>query len=327
MTTQALQNLNNPEKIADLKKVIDNIVSSDAINEAKKIMVELENIFSRNSDFEKLDHSLFNTFNDFLVSLKFVLLFKLSDKEIIDLIASRFDFIFNNPDYDLYRKIRYKIASLSSLEERDIFKEKIRQALLNNKMLLGTQKITVSGIEHDPTVSAWIKDYSIKLGTDSVDALKMSEYIVKDQNTKTLTPGDKAKLKILFNFFEKIKISSIEYPAFEENFVAILPNQEIAVVSGGRLEKVSQETVKAARNISFATYQEKTSSLLSKPASAKASPTVTAQAIQPSSTLNELEQMLKKYSESSLEYKAISQEISRLKRSELKKTQKIDAKK
>lgn len=333
MDQQTLQNLNNQEKIAEFKNTIDDIIISDMVGDAKKILVGLESLFSHHPDFGKADYSLFSVFQKFYISLKFVIIFELPEKEILDLISNHFDFVFKYPEYDLERKIKYKISSINDLEERDEFKAKIRQALLNNKMSFGQGKIMVSGIEQRATVSTWLKDCYMKLGVGPINSLKINEYLVNDPNTKNLSVDDKAKLKILLNFFEKIKVSSQEDPLFEESFVAILPNEDIVLISSGQPEKINQEIVKSAKSLSSLD-----NGLIDKQVlptfstSFPAQPTATQPASIKSepisfSPLEELEQSLKNYSESSFEHKALRQEISRLKKSELTKAQYADAKK
>lgn len=324
MNQKTMQALNNSEKINELKSLIDEIIISDSVAEAKRLIVELESIFSANSDFEKADKALFEVFENFLVSLRFVILFELPDKDIISLLNNHFNFIFEHPDYDFNRKIKYKISSIDSLEGRDEFKEKLRQVILNNKTILGHGKILVSGIEQEPTVAAWIKDYYVKVGLEPVDALKLSEYIVGNTNTKSLTADDREKLKVLLNIFENIKVSSLESPVFEESFVAILPNNELALISGGQPTRISQEVHKLAQSVLDAenaprAINDKDDDLFlpNKPVEK-----VSESAL----SLAELEQALTMYPKDSLEHKAISQEISRIKRSEFKQAQKTDAK-
>ena len=347
MNQQILKNLNNLEKIEEFRETIEDIIVFDSVGDARKIIVELEALFSRNPDFEKADYSLFSVYNNFLISLKFVAIFDLSDKEIFNLLSHNLDYIFKYPEYDLERKIKYKISNILSLENRDEFKTKVRQALLSNKMKFGQGKIVVSGLEQEATISTWLKDCYMKLGINKIDSLKINEYLVNDSNTKNLSAKEKINLKILLNFFEKMKVSSSDSPLFEESFVAILPNQEIMVVSSGQPEKINLDLAKSlhvSTDYKMASKLEKSKfsdqdddlflpekSLSSSPKASNINvlPSVSAipSAPKPLTPIEELEQSLVNYSEESFEYKALLQEIKRLKKIELKKLPKSDVKK
>ena len=174
----------------------------------------------------------------------------------------------------------------------------------------------------------------MKLGVDSIDSLKINEYLVNDPNTKNLSAEEKTNLKTLLNFFEKMKISSKESPAYEESFVAVLPNGEIAMVSGGKPEKLNMDLAKSMGKITDGSssgvktgakpsYQDDDLFLDKKPLPKVQIPV----APKPLSPIEDLEQSLNNYSESSFEFKALLQEINRLKKIELKKSLKTDVKK
>lgn len=346
MNQETLQNFNDPKKLADFKNIIDNIIFFDRIDVAKKIIFDLEKVFVDNADFSKVDFSLFSTFKSFLISLKFVIIFDLPDKEVIDLITNNLDFIFKYPEYDLDRKIKYKISSFNSLEQRDEFKSKIRQALFNNKTPFGHDKIIVSDVEQEATISAWLRDCYAKLGSDSVDALKINEYLVNDQNARKLSIDEKKELKVLLNFFEKMKVSSLSNPLFEENFVAILPSQEVVLVTGGQPERIDQDMAKSLQKISGSEESElvpeddlflpdnennsiKPKKRINENIAAKPVVVTAPSAKIPpvNSALSDLEQTLKNYSTDSFEHKALLQEIGRLKKTEINKPQQSDDKK
>lgn len=311
MSQQALENLNDQKKIENFEETINNVISFDIVDDAREIFLLLKNIFSSNPEFKQAKPELFKVFQNFLTAVKFVIIFDLPEKDIIELVQNNFSFVFDHPGYDIERKLRYKISDLETLEKRDNFKNAIRQALLNNKLLLTKNKITVSGGEEDPSIANWLRDYLVKLGIEPIDSLKFSEYIIRDQNTKNLSETERGKLKILLNLFEKLKVSSVDVPIFEENFVAVLPNQEIAVVSGGRPEKISKETINLARNLSKIEGVE-----INKNSKASESSITTSKNLSSSDEIPEvveLEKTMLNYPESSFEYKAIQQEIKRLK--------------
>jgi hypothetical protein len=302
--------LNNPKKIAEFDQVFNYIVFGDAVGEAKKFATILSEILAKNPELQKNNPSLFAIYNDYLIAAKYVAIFDLEDQEIVQLLVDNFDFVLNHPEYDLERKIAYKIRSINDLEQRDTFKDKIRKALLNCHARLGKVKITVNDLDQEATIANWLKDYYIKVGIEKADSLKINEYLANNNNIKLLSPEERVKLKKVFDFFEKLKVSSVELPMFDESFGAILPDGKVTMAVSGQLEKIDESILKIYREVSAIGADQLT---VPQPDSV--------------SSLIQLEASLKNYPPSSLEHKAIKQEISRLKAAELKQAQKSDVKK
>jgi len=345
MNKSQLVQLNDQRDIAMFDQVFDYIVSADDVGEAKRFLIAILKIFNKNPKLNENNPALFTIYNNYLIAAKYVMLFDLSDQDIFRLLQENFDFVLSHPDYDLERKLRYRIRDISDLEQRDIFKDKIREILLKCSVPIGKRKIIVNGLEQGATVANWLKDYYTKVGIERTDSLKINEYLVSNENIRSLSGEEKTKLKKIFILFENLKVSSKESPMFEENFGAILPDGQIAIASNERLEKIDDNILALYKKVSVINGTEKESSLSTKPTddlfisqnqpvrksaqSAAAVKTASA-AFAPSSPnaspLIELEQILKQYPASSLEHKAIAQEISQLKRAELKRAQKSDQK-
>lgn len=186
--------------------------------------------------------------NDTLLKLKWIALPKFGQDEIAELFKSNFTKIFEIEDYDLWTKLKQKIIADIWYEDRDGFKEKLRKALLKNEEYLTKEKIIINGREEPPTVGNWLKDYNVALGLEPVDVAKQSQYLTNSKNMRGLGGisnfksirqaqdklqilkegkegregeeggkiGEKDKLKILFQLYEKLKISSLTPAGLEE---------------------------------------------------------------------------------------------------------------
>jgi len=326
MSQMVLEKLSSPQIIANLDQVFSDMVVFDSVGDAKKYIPLLEKIFSGNPEFKKSNPSLFSIYNSYLTIAKFVILFDLGEKEIIQLLRDNFNFDLNHPDYDLDRKIKYKIRDVDNLEQRDAFKEKIRQTLLECNSPLGKKKIIVNGLSQEQTIANWLKSYYVKVGIEPADPLKINEYLINDSNIKLLSSEEKLKLKTILAFFENLKVSSVKSPAFEESFGAILPDGSLAITFNGRLEKIDSEILKIYRGVS-AVNERGTTSATATVQSVDITQTQRTTVISSSSELEELQRALQNYPAGSLEHKAISQEISRLKVLELKAAQQSNVKK
>lgn len=305
MSQTNIEKLNNPEMIEKFDQAIESLIASDSISEARAIRDILVKIFSDNPDFNKVNASLFSVYSRYLVAAKYLTLFDLNENEIIQLFKDNFDFVLNHSDYDLARKLDYKIRDILDLEKRDIFKEKLRQAIANCNLKLGEGKIEINGVVSDSTVSNWMKDYNINVGIDRADPLKLSEYFIKNRNLRTLDDTGKGKLKRLLDIFERLKVSSQELPMFEENLYITLPDQGAAIIESGQPRRIDDSIIRLAKEAS---------NIVDKPLIPETPKSSVAAAVSvpsPSKTA-ELEESLKSYPPASLEYKAIKQEINRL---------------
>src|SRR3989338_3217372 len=100
MSLQDLKKLSNPEMIEKFNQIVENIIASDDVQEAKKLMIFLSDIFSRNPEFSKVNPGLYNIYNKYLVAAKFIIIFDLREGEIFDLIRENFGFVLDHQEYD-----------------------------------------------------------------------------------------------------------------------------------------------------------------------------------------------------------------------------------
>lgn len=312
------------DEISMLNQVFDYIVSADAVGDAKRFMAVISEALAQDPELEKQDLSLFQAYSRYLIAAKYVALFDLDETEIERLLKENFDFVLNNPDYDLNAKIRFKVRSIRDLDERDAFKNKVREAMLKCRARLGGKKLIINGAEHEPTVANWLKDYYIKVGIEKADSLKINEYLVNNDNIKLLSSPERTQLKKIFIFFESLKISSVESPTLEENFGAILPDGKLAMATEGKLEKIDENILKIyqevsgvikEREVTLMSPNQNYSGALSSGENIKKSVSSFA-----TFSITDLETALKNYSPASLEYKVIKEEINRLNKAENKKT-------
>lgn len=306
MSLQDLKKLSDPGRIERLNQAVDSIVVSDSISEAKKLAVFLSDIFSRNPEFIKDNPALYNTYNNYLAAAKYVIIFDLEEKEIINLIRENFSFVLDHPEYDLERKMNYKIRGIMGLEKRDIFKKEIKQALLKCNAILGKNKILINGEKHTATVGNWLKDYYIKVGIEKVDVLKLNEYLVNSGNIKLLSPEERIKLKKLLDFFESMKILSTQSPMASESFVAILPNGEISLMSDKKMEVTPPNISKLYDEVKNITNQDEQH--FDNRGNAAGAEIKSGQETQ----LEQLKKLLAQYPAGSLERKAIEEEMRKL---------------
>jgi hypothetical protein len=261
-------------------------------------------------------------YNNYLMKLKFLSFNYLSNiGERLELLKNYFPLALEIEQFNLWEKLEIELISISDLDERDSFKEKIGESLEKcDEVLINRQKYINQEIPRK--VSEWIKNFVVNLGLDKFDAVKKIEYLNNSQYLKILDTVDKNKVRVLLDIYEKLKISS-RSPEGYENLVLMNIDGKSVIFNHGRLEEVSD--IDKIKKVSALEGPASNDVLSDTPPSSvltsKETLTISEKPkIIPRTT--ELEEILDSYSPASLEYKAISQEIMRLKKTEARKNAK-----
>lgn len=174
------------------------------------------------------------------------------------------------------------------------FKIEAVRALLENSEPLTAGAITLEDKAVSGTVANWLKDFIKVNGSEIFDELVLAEYLSSSLNAKKLTAKEKDWLRKLLKFYRHLSFfpeSFGDLPADKWQLIPI--SEEEKEISSGRrmVDVLSEEPVKPAPK-------------------APVAPSVSPVA----SPLVELQAVLTQYAPGSFEYKAIAQEIERLKK-------------
>lgn len=294
-----------------LKEVVEHIVFYDEQPKAKELSAKLFKAVSDNMVELKQNRQLLSFYEEVMRKLKYIALPLLEDSEVVDLIRNNFCFQFKIENYDLIKKLSAKLLNIIVIEDRNKLKDNLKKAILEN-----TEKIAAN---HEiKQINDWLKNYVANIGLDNADKLAKTQYLISLRNNKTISPVEYDELMKLFNFYDRINLASDEPEGFDEE-APVKIKGKLYIFRKGVLEEVPENPdIEKAMLLSGEISPNE-----NKPSAALQADNLT----QDFPTLAELQEVLNNYSSDSLEHKAISQEISRLKRAELKKTQKIDAKK
>jgi len=300
-----------------LQQEIDYVIVNSEFGDAFECYNLLKNWLEKSGPVKNTSEYI--AYNNYLIKLKFLSFNYLSNiNEQADLLRDYFPLSLEMGQFIFWEKLETEIISIGDLDERDAFKKKMYEALEKcDSNLIGRQKYDNQEIPR--RVSEWTKSFVANLGLDKFDKLKKMEYLSHNQFIQMLDVEDKNKVKILLNIYEKLRISSKTPEGYENSVVMNMDGKEI-VFDHGRVEEISD--IDKIRDITSKETGQTKPSLVTTHASVPTTPSVTT----PVSPLIELTEVLKTYSQDSLEHKAISQEISRIKRSEFKQAQKTDAK-
>lgn len=119
-------------------------------------------------------------------------------KNIVDFLTA------NGSEFNLVLD-DYNGVLLILLDKDKNFKKSLEEALYINQQVLTSRPIKIGGKELAPTVANWLADFIAFAGTDYFDAVKISDYLIKGENTKQLSEPDRALLTKLLDIYRKIK--------------------------------------------------------------------------------------------------------------------------
>ncbi|MFH1187803.1 MAG: hypothetical protein V1688_02980 [bacterium] len=211
------------------------------------LIKDLEEIFREQPDFSKRHPMRYEQYQDIIIKAKFVALSQIKEEEIISLFNNHFKEMFELEDYDPAEMLRGVLLVMSVYEHRDEFKQKIKQALLNNKQAITSQKLKMQigeeVKEFMPMVSNWLKDYNKEAGGGPVSRIAVARYITNNKNIKVLDEEEKKIVVALIEFYEFLKKSSLTDEGAEEKMVVVVDGK-LKLFNQGRLEELESPKVK-----------------------------------------------------------------------------------
>jgi hypothetical protein len=166
-----------------------------------------------------------------------------------------------------------------SINEDDGLDDKLEDLLYKNQEKISSHSIILDGHPASSSISNWLKDFIRTHGSDLFNEVVLAEYLSQSLNAKSLKPEEKELLRKVLKLYRNLVF-------FPESMEGIpLENWEIFPVEHSSDDRI---VVKSVVQEPKMTERQK--------------------------VIFDLQKNLTKYSSSSLEYKAISQEISRLNR-------------
>lgn len=130
---------------------------------------------------------------------------------------------------DLINAVRRRLAA-ESVDARDSWREKIYGALHENDSLL-TENAETQG--QRGSISYWLHAYDGAVGIGPAETMERAEFENQADVQCKLSDASRVDLKRLLDFYEFIKLSSLEPEAFDEDTVVDLGG-ELHLLTGGK---------------------------------------------------------------------------------------------
>jgi len=309
----------SPDYIAMVGRVINNIVIEDDQSNAFALIQLFVEALKQEGVKNSANKGILDFYNNNLITLKFIALPLLENKDVIHLLSNNFVNQFNIEDYNILEKFNYKLLNIILVSDRDDLKREVERNLLKN------QEVIVSGGEINK-ICDWLKNYVSAVGLENRDTLLRAQYFSSLKNNNNVNSLEYNHLISLFQFYDILGIPSDSPEGLVEE-PPVVVGGKLYIFRKGVLEPVNEN--KDFKKIIQSTNSSDSSDVLlesSNLLNSKSSDL--ALSSEPGLPLNgvaldisDLESALKNYSEGSLEHKALKQEISRLKAAELKQAQ------
>ena len=176
----------------------------------------------------------------------------------------------------------FNIALFQAFNEDEDLEDKVEALLYNNQEKLSDHQIILDNHPASPSIANWLKDFIKKYGSDLFNEVVLAEYLSQSPNIKSLKPEEKELVRKVLKLYRNL----VFFPQSMDGIS--MENWEIFPVNHS---EVSKKNVLEPENLSE-------------------NPVITER----QKTIFDLQKNLTKYPTTSLEYKAIHQEINRLSR-------------
>jgi hypothetical protein len=211
--------LNDKKFFHEIKIKSQVFIDADQFREAYDMAKQLEQSIDAIKDFKESNYELYKAYKEIIIILKWVGLPIMTEEMVAHYFQYYFTWIFKIDWYDysnLWRKLSTVLLVILDYNKRDQYKKSLIQALLNNQEIITSKKISINNQVKNPTVANWLQDYFSVLGTGKVNKLARTQYLVNSVNTKNLSEQERGKVKLLFDLYERLKLSSLTLEGLEE---------------------------------------------------------------------------------------------------------------
>jgi hypothetical protein len=183
----------------------------------------------------------------------------------------------------------FNIALFQAFNEDEHLETEAERLLYNNQEKLSDHHITIDGHPASPTVANWLKDFIKKYGSNLFDDVALAEYLTQSPNIKQLKSTERELVRKALKLYRNLSF----FPESMEG--TPLEQWEIFPVDRSKLQRVIKPSINQQPAMTEMIMEAVDSVVTEK-----------------QKVIFDLQKSLAKYPQTSLEYKAISQEINRL---------------
>jgi len=250
--------------------------------------------------------------SDYFYLLKFLVIPFLDGKEVAELFAKKLTIALSSDEIDLVERLKNFFIAIH-LAKRDTQKNEFVKVLTLSKERLFKTDIVIDSDQKLITTGDCLRDFIANVGTDH-NVLKEAQYFSK--RLMSVSEEKKKILKKLFAVYKYLSTSSLEPNGFEDDLlmrtedgksITTHHGEVVVLYDPNKKEEIKHRTIEDLQEDGLL---EKNNDDLSTDGAINSDEEIPANNV--STPLTILSAALENYSPSSLEYKAIKQEIESL---------------
>lgn len=192
----------------------------------------------------------------------------------------------------------FNVAIFQAFNIDDVLEDKVESLLYNNQEKISEHRLIMDGHPASPSIANWLKDFIKKYGSDMFNEVSLAEYLSSAPNIKVITPAEKELVRQVLKLYRNLVF-------FPDSMNGIpVEHWEIFPVDRTKLN-IIRDVLSDNHPLTATTPESPVPAVIPE---VNPEPELTER----QKIIFDLQKNLTKYSTSSLEYKAIRQEINRL---------------
>lgn len=238
--------IDTEDAVATFRAAMERAVLSNDSRDADEFCLFYEMFLTDNPNFSLEKPEVAAQYNEIYQKSRWIALPRLQDEaDILNMFRSQIGWLKSMPDYDVRDVLRDHIMTID-VDQRDARKNKIRDALVQNKELVTGPFVALANkLQKKGTVGDWVSEYLSYMGPEMDNALLQARFTAESEFSKQ-KPGDQAFLRRLFAVVESTRKSSITPKGFEGGRLLDVDGN-IVVFSDGVLEDLDTEDLREFR--------------------------------------------------------------------------------
>lgn len=157
----------------------------------------------------KTTPDLYDQYQKIIAKAKWYLFPRLGPSHVENLFANHMEFYFAEEWDRIVRGLRVILIAQGDGATRDAVKGRWRNAIARSKVRIGTEPITVAGLENQPaTVGNWLRDFRESIGINPVSPLGIVEYLNTNPHIGEDSNGIRPKVEHLLKLYYELTKSS-----------------------------------------------------------------------------------------------------------------------
>lgn len=205
--------------------LIDDAIAAPSYDDIFHAMRALETTLHKGCpDLNKKNPVLAAQHKKKIMEAQWMVLERLLPEEVEVLFTESLEHLFEHDSDEIMNGLRRILHGLIiDFEQRDVQKNKWREAMAQSQAAIGNQPMTVNGVAMKPTVQNWLKLWKEFIGDRALDSLQVVEFMNSSAPVSTLNDNERKKLEQLLKLQIELSKSSLTPEGNEEKLMFVDP--------------------------------------------------------------------------------------------------------